>query len=95
MVQQDAQVRRFAGEVRLRIQEARDLDPIEGQIFNVKLKERLYDKVRYVFLQCTQYSGEEERFLSLPSTLSFLYILIRPIWLIRRYGFSVLKRMLR
>ena len=94
-VQRDAQVRRFAGEVRLRIQEARDVDPIEGQIFNVKLKERLNDKVRYVFLQCTQYSGEEERFLSLPSTLSFLYILIRPIWLIRRYGFSVLKRMVR
>ena len=94
-VQQDAQVRHFAGEVRLRIQEARDVDPIESQIFNVKLKERLYDKVRYVFLQCTQYSGEEERFFSLPSTLSFLYILVRPIWLIRRYGLSVLKRMVR
>jgi Uncharacterised nucleotidyltransferase len=95
VVQEDAQVRRFAADVRLRIQEARDMDPIEGQIFNLKLKERFYDKVRYVFLQCTQYSGEEERLLSFPSTLSFMYIFIRPIWLLRRYGFSVLKRMVR
>jgi len=92
-VREDAQVRRLAQQVRLRIEEPRDVDPIEGQIFNLKLKERLYDKVRYVFLQCTQYSGEEERFLSLPSTLSFMYIFVRPIWLLRRYGFSVLKRM--
>ena len=92
-VREDAQVRRLAQHVRLRIEEPRDVDPIEGQIFNLKLKERLYDKVRYFFLQCTQYSGEEERFLSLPSSLSFMYIFVRPIWLLRRYGFSVLKRM--
>ena len=95
MVQEDAQIRRFAEEVRLRIQEARDVDPIEGQIFNLKLKERFSDKVRYVFLQCTMHSGEEERFLSLPSSLSFVYIFIRPIWLLRRYGLSMLKRIIR
>ena len=77
------------------LEEPRDVDPIEGQIFNLKLKERFYDKVRYFFLQCTQYSGEEERLLLLPSTLSFLYIFVRPIWLLRRYGFSVLKRVVR
>ena len=65
------------------------MDPIEGQIFNLKLKERFRDKVRYVFLQGTQYSREEVRFLQLPPTLSFLYIFVRPIWLLRRYGFSV------
>lgn len=92
---EDAQVRRLAQEVRLRIEEPRDVEPIEGQIFNLKLKERLRDKIRYVFLQCTQYSGEEERFLSLPATLSFMYIFVRPIWLLRRYGFSVLKRIVR
>jgi hypothetical protein len=95
VVQEDAQIRRFAEEVRLRILEARDVDPIEGQIFNLKLKERFSDKVRYVFLQCTMYSGEEERFLSLPSSLSFVYIFIRPIWLLRRYGSSMLKRLIR
>ena len=95
VVQEDAQIRRFAEEVRLRIQEARDVDPIEGQIFNLKLKERFSDKVRYVFLQCAMYSGEEERFLSLPSSLSFVYIFIRPIWLLRRYGLSMLKRIIR
>jgi hypothetical protein len=95
VVQEDAQVTHFAAEVRLRIQEARDVDPIEGQIFNLRLKERFYDKVRYVFMQCMQYSGEEERFLSLPSSLSFVYIFIRPIWLLRRYGFSMLKRIIR
>lgn len=95
VVEADAQVRHCAEEVRQRIQEARGVDPIEGQIFNLKLKERWYDKVRYVFLQCTQFSGEEERFLSLPSTLSFMYIFIRPIFLLRRYGFSVLKRLVR
>jgi hypothetical protein len=92
-VRDDAEVRKLADEVRQRIEEARDVDPIESQVFNLKLKERLYDKVRYVFLQCTQYSGEEERFLPLPPTLSFLYMFIRPIWLLRRYGLSVLKRM--
>jgi hypothetical protein len=92
---EDAQVRPLAQDVRLRIQEPRNVDPIEGQIFNLRLKERFHDKVRYVFLQCTRYSGEEERFLSLPSTLSFMYIFVRPIWLLRRYGFSVLKRMVR
>jgi hypothetical protein len=91
----DVQVRRLAQEVRVRIEAPRDVDPIDGQIFNLKLKERLRDRVRYVFLQCTQYSGEEERFLSLPSTLSFMYVFIRPIWLLRRYGSSVLKRIAR
>jgi Uncharacterised nucleotidyltransferase len=94
-VREDAQVRLLAQEVRERIQETRDVDPIEGQIFNLRLKERFRDKVRYFFLQCSQYSGEEERFLPLPSTLSFIYIFVRPIWLLRRYGFSVLKRMVR
>ena len=92
---EDAQVRDLAQDVRKRIQEPRNLDPIEGQIFNLRLKERFHDKVRYVFLQCTRYSGEEERFLSLPSTLSFMYIFVRPIWLLRRYGFSMLKRIVR
>ena len=94
-VREDAQVKHLAQEVRKRIEETREVDPIEGQIFNLRLKERFRDKVRYVFLQCTQYSGEEERFLPLPSTLSFIYIFVRPIWLLRRYGFSVLKRMAR
>ena len=88
-VREDAQVRHLARDIQLRLQEPRDVDPIEGQIFNLKLKERFRDKVRYVFLQGTQYSGEEERFLQLPPTLSFLYIFVRPIWLLRRYGFSV------
>lgn len=91
----DAQVRRLVQDVRLRIEEPRDVEAVEGQIFNLKLKERLRDKIRYVFLQCTQYSGEEERFLSLPPALSFMYVFVRPIWLIRRYGFPVLKRALR
>jgi Uncharacterised nucleotidyltransferase len=94
-VREDAQVKHLAQEVRKRIEETREVDPIEGQIFNLRLKERFRDKVRYVFLQCTQYSGEEERFLPLPSTLSFIYIFVRLIWLLRRYGFSVLKRMVR
>ena len=94
-VREDAQVRRLAQVVRLRLEEPREVEPVEGQIFNFKLKERLRDKIRYVFLQCTQYSGGEERFLPLPSALSFIYIFVRPIWLVRRYGFPVLKRILR
>ena len=91
----DSQVRSLAQDVRLRIGGPPAEDPIDGQIFNLKLKERLRDKVRYVVLQCTQYSGEEERFLPLPSALSFLYIFVRPIWLLRRYGVSVVKRVIR
>jgi hypothetical protein len=91
----DVQVANLAQDVRLRIEEPREVDPIESQIFNLKLKETLRDKARYIFLQCTQYSGEEERFFPLPSSLSFIYIFVRPIWLLRRYGFSVLKRIVR
>jgi len=91
----DSQVQALTQDVRLRIAEPCDVDPIDGQIFNLKLKERLRDKVRYVLLQCTQYSGEEERFLPLPSALSFMYIFVRPIWLLRRYGVSVMKRFIR
>ena len=89
----DAQVRHLAQDVLVRMEEPREMEPIESQIFSLKLKERLRDKVCYVFLQCTQYSGAEERFLPLPSALSFLYIFVRPIWLLRRYGFSALKRL--
>ena len=91
----DSQVQALTQDVRLRIAEPHDEDPIEGQIFNLKLKERLRDKVRYVLLQCTEYSGEEERFLPLPSALSFMYIFVRPIWLLRRYGVSVMKSIIR
>lgn len=94
-VREDAQVRRLAQDVRLRIEDPRDIQPVDGQIFNLKLKERLRDKIRYVALQCTQYSGEEERFVTLPPALSFMYVVVRPVWLLRRYGFPVLKRMLR
>jgi Uncharacterised nucleotidyltransferase len=94
-VRDDAQVGRLAEEVRQRIESARDPDPLEGQIFNLRLKEHWYDKARYVFLQFTQYSGEEERFIRFPSTVSFLYFIVRPIWLLRRYGLSVLKRTVR
>jgi hypothetical protein len=94
-VREDRQVRYLAEDVRQRIQKPRDVDSIEGQIFNLKLKERFRDKVRYVFLQFTQYSGEEERFVRLPSMLSFLYFLVRPVWLLRRYGLSVLRRTVR
>ena len=94
-VREDAQVRHLAQDVLIRIEKPREVEPLEGQIFNLKLKERLRDKVRYIYLQCTQYSGEEERFLALPSALSFMYIFLRPIWLLRRYGFSVLKRVMR
>jgi glutamate racemase len=92
-IREDAQVRSLAQDVLVRIEEPQDVEPIESQIFNLKLKERVRDKVCYVFLQCTQYSGAEERFLALPSALSFMYIFVRPIWLLRRYGFSVLKRL--
>ena len=89
---EDNQVKRLAQDVLERIEKPHSVGPIESQIFNLKLKERLRDKLRYVFLQSTQYSGEEERFLPLPSVLSFMYILVRPIWLVRRYGLSLLKR---
>jgi Uncharacterised nucleotidyltransferase len=92
---EDAKVRLLAEDVWRRMQELREMDAIEGQIFNLSLKERFFDKVRYVFFQFTLYSGEEERFVSLPAALSFMYIFIRPIWLFRRYGFAMLRRMAR
>jgi hypothetical protein len=92
-IREDAKVRRLAQDVLARIEEPRDVEAIESQIFNLKLKERFRDRVRYVFLQCTESSGAEERFLGLPSALSFMYIFVRPLWLLRRYGVLAVKRL--
>jgi hypothetical protein len=92
-VAEDSRVMRLARDVRLRIENPREVDPLEGQCFNLRLKERLRDKVRYVVRQCTHYSGAEERFVSLPPALSFVYVLVRPVWLLRHYGRSIVQRL--
>src|SRR6202166_2307058 len=43
-VREDRQVRSLAEDVRQRILEPQDLDTISGQVFNLRLKERLRDK---------------------------------------------------
>lgn len=89
----DSAVTGLAHDVRLRIENPRQIDPLDGQSFNLRLKERLRDKVRYVVRQCTYYSGAEEQFVSLPPALSFVYVLVRPVWLLRRYSRSIVQRL--
>lgn len=64
---------------------------IERSLFHIKTRERWSDKIRS-FLGLVSYSGwmtvtdNDRQFLALPSQLSFLYVLIRPIRILSKYA---------
>jgi hypothetical protein len=66
---------------------------INSFLFHLRVRERLQDKVRCCLYLITP-NVPEWVFLPLPPSLSFLYYLLRPIRLVRKYGLSFLKHFL-
>ncbi len=64
---------------------------LERFLFQLKARERLQDRFRYSLLTMTPHH-EDWEFQPLPSPLSFLYYLLRPIRLFRKYGWELLRQ---
>lgn len=79
-VQRDPAVTSLATQARQRLVLETSGPPgvLESCLFHLKARERLRDKIRHTFLAITPGHGDWE-FLRLPSCLSFLYYLLRPI----------------
>lgn len=65
---------------------------MESCLFHLELMERLRDKVRYCYGVAITPSVEDLASLPLPARFSLLYYLLRPIQLVLKYGFGLLKR---
>lgn len=71
----------------------------ESNIFFIRMRERLQDRIRFFIL--TQgyrwlIPNEKDReFFPLPKSFYFLYYLIRPIRLVKKYGLSPLKHLFK
>ncbi len=65
---------------------------IRSSLFQLGARERLRDRFRYCFRLALTTTLEDWEFLSLPSSLSFLYYPLRPIRLARKYGLGLVKR---
>ena len=63
--------------------------------FHIQVRERFRDKLRYCLRLATVPKIADWLLLPLPPPLFPLYRLLRPIWLLGRYGWSALKRFLR
>ncbi|HEY3128281.1 MAG TPA: nucleotidyltransferase family protein [Acidobacteriota bacterium] len=61
-------------------------DVFAMSFFHLSAKERLRDKIRYIFRLTTTPHAADWALLDLPEFLYFLYYLIRPIRLVVRYG---------
>jgi hypothetical protein len=91
LVRTDSVVLTLAQRVEERLKIGTDAPGLESVLMNLRLRERLCDRVRLFSLQMTQRSGEEERWVRLPGGLDFLYVLVRPAWLLRSYGRELLR----
>jgi hypothetical protein len=90
---EDSYVVNLARDVRRRLDSRAGMDLVDSAWFNLQLKERFRDRVRYVVRQCTHYSGAEERLVYIPPPLAYLFLFERPLWLVRRYGWSIAQRL--
>lgn len=90
-VEAEPVVKSFAAQVRKQLFCEVDLpsgdSKIKSFLFHLRVKERLQDKVRYCLYLITP-NVSDWVFLPLPSSVSFLYYLLRPIRLVRKYGLS-------
>lgn len=64
----------------------------ENPLFQLRLKERFRDKVRYIVRSAAVPSHEDWEYLPLPAGLSPLYYLFRPLRLIEKHALGVVKR---
>lgn len=75
------------------------LERVEAVALWIGIRERLQDRVRHFFALMHRAgwmtpNARDQAFLLLPASMSFLYYLIRPLRLFRKYGLSPLKRLL-
>jgi len=64
------------------------------QIFHLRMRERLSDRIYYGFHWALTPSAAEWDYLRLPAAFAFLYYLARPIRAVKKCGQGVLKRLL-
>ena len=65
---------------------------IQSSLFQLRARERLRDKLHYCLRLATTTTIEDWEFLPLPSSLAFLYYPLRPLRLVRKYGWGLLQR---
>jgi hypothetical protein len=89
----DAAVRSLAAGVIARLfQESGDSQKeLDAYAFNLKMRERLSDRVVYSIHLARNQSPAVRWRLPLPAFLSLLYYLLRPSWLIGKYEANLLK----
>lgn len=93
-IQSDPLVKVLAAQVYERLFSERDGAPgfFENPLFQLRLKERLRDKVRYIVRSAAVPSHEDWEYLPLPTGLSCLYYLSRPFRLLEKHALGVVKR---
>lgn len=85
-VRSDQTVRRLAGQVKQWFFPGNDSLPgVKNLFFYLRSKDRLKDQILYCKRLITTISPCDWTFLPLPSSLSFLYYLLRPIRLVSKY----------
>jgi len=75
------------------------LERVEAVALWIGIRERLQDRLRHFFALMHRAgwmtpNARDQAFMPLPASISFLYYLIRPLRLLRKYGLSPLKRIL-
>ena len=92
----DPMVKKLAAQVRSRFfqENGRKTRVLEDCFFHLKVRDRLRDKIRYCIYQTTNPSILDWLLIPLPSSLSFLHHIARPIRLCGKYGLSLAKRLL-
>ena len=63
-----------------------DLKLVPQHAWRLRTRERLVDRVRYLYRIATMSTTEEYRLVALPRALSSLYVLLRPFRLAAKYG---------
>ena len=88
--QSDRTARLLATQVatRFAFTDDRWLGPLEEPFFHLRMRERLWDSVRYCFFMASP-TVKDWTCLPLPGPLSFLYYLVRPVRLAVEHGLKL------
>ncbi len=70
------------------------LGVLEALLFHLRITERWQDRVQHFIRLGTTTTVGDGAFLSLPKCLFPLYYMIRPVWLIGKYGRRLFRRFL-
>lgn len=93
-VEADPVMRKLAEQVRQRLFQGPDGAPglLELSLFNLKARERLQDRIRYLVRFVLTTTPEDWQLLPLPDLLFPLYYLLRPNRLMGKYGLALVRR---